>query len=244
MPTVGHQSRARVWEVYPVASVADNTREEIAVADNARRETGKEVAVADDNLVPRTGTEFAGYNQVVAIVSGEAGRIGTHAAGVDAYVPSLALFPRDRWVVPGRERVSGNLTASDSESSLRFQIERKEAHVNEKNVFCYGGARRLYWHQSSNYQDRRRDRTVAIVSLIRAMGRVRHMGPAACTRFLRGITYILVSVEIPITSSVWRLEPPLSQRNVVHSHARTPRSAVLRTSCGGTPHDGHGLTRN
>jgi len=138
--------------------------------------------------------------------------------------------------VPGRERLSGDLTVSDS--SVRCQLERKEAHVNEKNVFCYRGAGRLYWHQSSNYQGRRRDRTVAIVSLIRVMGRVIHRGPAACTRFLRGGAYI--SVEMP-PISVWRLELPLSQCNVVHSHAR---STVLRTSSGGAPHDGHGLTSN
>jgi hypothetical protein len=64
-------------------AVADNAWEKIGVADNG----GKEVAVADlveDNLVSRTGTGLADYDQVVVIPSGEAGRIGTHAAEVDA----------------------------------------------------------------------------------------------------------------------------------------------------------------
>src|SRR6267142_2205716 len=64
-------------------AVADNPREELGVADN----WGKEVAVADfveDNLVPRTGTELAGHDQVGVIRSGEAGCIGAHSAEVDA----------------------------------------------------------------------------------------------------------------------------------------------------------------
>jgi hypothetical protein len=109
-----HPAPAGIYELNAAANVADDTWEEIAVADNE----GKELAVADDTLVPRTGTGLAVYDQVVVMISGEAGRIGTHAA---EDVPSLAPFLRDRWVVPGRERVSGNLTTS--RSSLRRQLE-------------------------------------------------------------------------------------------------------------------------
>jgi hypothetical protein len=71
-----------------VAADADSAREELGVADDG----GKEVAVADDNLVPRTGPELAVYNQVVVIPSGEAGCIGTHAAEVGAQAVEFVVL--------------------------------------------------------------------------------------------------------------------------------------------------------
>ena len=53
-----------------------------------------------------------------------------------AYVPSFAPSHRDRWVVPGRGQLSGNLTASDSPVlRCQLELERKpeEAHVIDVN---------------------------------------------------------------------------------------------------------------
>ena len=78
-----YPAAAGIRDLNAAAGVADNTWEESAFADNARGELG----VADfveDNPVPRTGTELAGYDQVVVIISGEGGRIGAHAAEVNA----------------------------------------------------------------------------------------------------------------------------------------------------------------
>ena len=82
-------------------AVADNTWEKVAVAGNACEKLGladnggKKVAVPDfveDNLVPRTGTELAGYGQVVVIPSGEAGHIGTHTAEVGGQVVEYVVL--------------------------------------------------------------------------------------------------------------------------------------------------------
>lgn len=69
------------------------------------------------------------------------------------------------------------------------QLERTEAEANEneENVFphhrCSPEVGNLSWHQNSNYQDRRRYRTImmAIVGprILRVLGKVAHRGPVS-----------------------------------------------------------------
>lgn len=90
--------------------------------------------------------------------------------------------------------MSGYLISSDSFVGHR-QLEQTKANENEEKFFSHHRwspeAEDLSLHQISNYQDRHRYHTMAIVGPIRVLGIVAHRGPVL-RRFSRWGEYLSV----------------------------------------------------